>query len=327
MDNDAGIAVVLTVDVQPDTTLLLSALRSGFADVWQLPMSDADLATRASAVLLRANRRRARVDEQLTRFQRELAIDQRAGRHVQMGMLPPNPMVIDPYRLEHRVVPSLLLSGDFVDYFRVTDRYFAVYVADVSGHGASSAFVTVLLKNFSRRMRREYRQSMLREPGEMVEWINRELLEQQIDKHVAMFFALIDLQAHRLMYVNAGHFPPAMIVRAAASDVAGDAVSSTNSAQERSVETLEQFGKPVGLFADASYQATAVPLLPNDRVVVFSDGVLEVVEGEGLQQRERALRLAAAQSTNVEEIWEALNLDVEQFGPDDASCLVITREL
>ena len=37
-----------------------------------------------------------------------------------------------------------MLSGDFVDYFRITDRHFAFYMADVSGHGASSAFVTVL---------------------------------------------------------------------------------------------------------------------------------------------------------------------------------------
>ena len=33
----------------------------------------------------------------------------------------------------HKLYPSLMLSGDFVDYFRITDRHFAFYMADVSG--------------------------------------------------------------------------------------------------------------------------------------------------------------------------------------------------
>ncbi|MEJ2130358.1 MAG: SpoIIE family protein phosphatase, partial [Gammaproteobacteria bacterium] len=124
------------------------------------------------------------VNRQLTEHLRELQKDQRAGRHIQMGMLPPSPMAIEQYRLSHRIIPSLFLSGDFVDYFRITEKHFVFYIADVSGHGASSAFVTVLLKNFSRRLRREYKVRMLNRPGEILSRLNQELLDNALEKHV-----------------------------------------------------------------------------------------------------------------------------------------------
>ena len=65
---------------------------------------------------------------------------------VQMKMLPENDQVIEGIYFEHLIKPSLYLSGDFLDYFKLDNDRVLFYFADVSGHGASSAFVTVLLK-------------------------------------------------------------------------------------------------------------------------------------------------------------------------------------
>jgi serine phosphatase RsbU (regulator of sigma subunit) len=46
------------------------------------------------------------------------------------------------------------LSGDFVDYFPIDDRHFAFYLADVSGHGAASAFLAVMLKTLMDQYRK-----------------------------------------------------------------------------------------------------------------------------------------------------------------------------
>ncbi|MCP6134720.1 SpoIIE family protein phosphatase, partial [Klebsiella pneumoniae] len=78
---------------------------------------------------------------------------------VQMNMLPESPWTVGGFAFEHQIIPSLYLSGDFTDYFRVDERRIAFYLADVSGHGASSAFVTVLLKFMTTRLLFEFKRS------------------------------------------------------------------------------------------------------------------------------------------------------------------------
>ena len=301
-----GLPVVLLVSEKPDSVLLLEALRHGLADVWQLPLTDAFMEGRIDAILRRTRKGQSQAEKRLHEYVQELQRDQHAGRYIQMGMLPPNPMGIDRYRLQHRILPSLILSGDFVDYFRITDRYFALYIADVSGHGASSAFVTVLLKNFSRRLRREYRASMLEEPGEILAWINRELLEQKIDKHVAMILAVGDLETDRLRIVNGGHFPPAIFV------------------DESGPRFVEQRGRPVGLFDEVSYVANTLTFRDGERLVLFSDGVLDAMGELPLPDKEEKLLRAAAQE-NMDAIWQTLGL-MEETARDDMTCLMLVRE-
>ena len=298
--------VVLASRASTDREELLAALRGGLADVWELPQSDDFVLERSRLLMDRKRKAESQAEHRLNEHVLELQRDQRAGRYIQMGMLPPNPMGIDRYRLQHRIIPSLILSGDFVDYFRITDRYYALYVADVSGHGASSAFVTVLLKNFSRRLRREYQASMIQEPGEILAWINRELLDQKIDKHVAMVLAVGDLETDSLRLVNGGHFPPAVIVR------------------DGEATFVEQRGCPVGLFDDVAYEATTIQFKAGDRLVLFSDGVLDAMEEDTLAAKEGRL-LAAALEEKMDDIWQSLAL-AESAARDDMTCLTLMRE-
>jgi serine phosphatase RsbU (regulator of sigma subunit) len=290
---------------------VIEALRLGAVDVVQLDEEGEDLAETLHAAIARNARARSGVDagrraeEQL----RELQRDQRAGHYIQMGMLPPSPMAIDRYRLRHKIFPSLMLSGDFVDYFRITDRHFAFYIADVSGHGASSAFVTVLLKNFSRRLRREYRPSMLKHPGEILGWLNRELLDNELDKHVALFIGVVDVTTDELAYANAGHFPLTVLC------------------DDTGARFLEIAGKPAGLFADADYRSDRVALEGGITLMMVSDGILEIMKEEGLAKKEaRLLEIATRCHDGHEEAWQALGLEALQPGPDDMSCLTVSKE-
>ena len=303
------IPLVLLSDDAPDPDFMLEALRLGVSDVWPMPMSSEDIADRLAAVWFHKTALASDAERQLSSLVAELELDQRAGRYIQFGMLPPNPMAIDGFRLQHHILPSLILSGDFVDYFRIADRYFAFYVADVSGHGASSAFVTVLLKNFSRRLRREFRPSMLTSPGEILAWINRELLEQKMDKHVAMILGVGNLETEEIQLVNGGHYPPAILIRSGVS------------------EFVEQKGKPVGLFEEVSYDARALRLDAGDRLVMFSDGVMDVMGTGDLAGKEQRLLQAASEGGNVEEMWSLLGMDLNAGNrPDDMTCLLVQKE-
>jgi sigma-B regulation protein RsbU (phosphoserine phosphatase) len=303
----AGIALIFASRAPLQVEIVLDCLQAGVQDCWQLPMSDADMGARLRALLTRMQRWLADANAELQAMRTELERDQRAGQYIQLGMLPPNPMGIGHFRLQHRVEPSLILSGDFVDYFQITDRHFACYVADVSGHGASSAFVTVLLKNFSRRLRREYRVSMLKRPGEVLAWINNELIDQQIDKHVAMFFAVVDVQDSRLYYANAAHFPPAMMV-------AGEGVV-----------TLEQKGKPLGIFDNAEFESLSVDFPKGARAVVFSDGVLDLITADTLEAKEQSLLEMVRRCEDMDALWGCF--DISKLGQDDVSCLMISHEI
>ena len=290
--------------------VLCKALRAGLADVWEVPGDPAEFAKRIAAILARFKAVASQLETRLDQFVRDLRRDQRAGRYVQLGMLPPNPMAIDHYRLHHRIVPSLLLSGDFVDYFRISERYFAFYVADVSGHGASSAFVTVLLKNFSRRLRREYRPAMMQNPGLILEWLNQELLDQHMDKHVALLIAVCDLADNSFRFANAGHYPQLACV-------AGNAA-----------RFIELSGKPVGLFDAVSYEVATLQLAVGDRLVMFTDGVLDALSGKSLAEKEQTLLRAIAENDSVDGLWRFLELaeGEDAQGPDDITCLTVARE-
>ncbi len=303
-----SVAVIHAVHDKPSAESMLALVREGVADVWFDDQGEQVTAERLAAVTRRAKAAGQELRARINQYESELKRDQRAGRYIQMGMLPPSPMMIDDYRLQQDMLPSHMLSGDFVDYFAFADGYFAAYVADVSGHGASSAFVTVLLKNFSRRIRREYHPKMLNEPGQILEWLNREILEQHIDKHVAMVLVVADCKRHQFTIVNAGHYPAAILV---------------SNGQARFVENA---GKPVGLFPKVSFESYTADIGEEDRLVVFSDGVLEMLDEPTHTEREQKLLDVAASAEDVREVWRAFGFDEERSGPDDMTCLIVSRE-
>ncbi|HBO5518033.1 TPA: SpoIIE family protein phosphatase [Pseudomonas aeruginosa] len=301
----------------------VEALRLGAADYLIKPLED--LAVLEHSVRRALDRAYLRVENQRYRDKLEAANrelqaslnllqeDQNAGRQVQMNMLPVTPWSIEGLEFSHRIIPSLYLSGDFVDYFRVDERRVAFYLADVSGHGASSAFVTVLLKFMTTRLLYESRRNgTLPEfkPSEVLAHINRGLINTKLGKHVTMLGGLIDLEKNSLTYSIGGHLPlPVLFVEGQAS-------------------YLEGRGLPVGLFDDATYDDRVMELPPSFSLSLFSDGILDVLPGATLKEKEASLpeQVAAAGGTldGLRQVFGLANL-AEM--PDDIALLVLSRNL
>ncbi len=301
----------------------VEALRLGAADYLIKPLED--LAVLEHSVRRALDRAYLRVENQRYRDKLEAANrelqaslnllqeDQNAGRQVQMNMLPVTPWSIEGLEFSHRIIPSLYLSGDFVDYFRVDERRVAFYLADVSGHGASSAFVTVLLKFMTTRLLYESRRNgTLPEfkPSEVLAHINRGLINAKLGKHVTMLGGVIDLEKNCLTYSIGGHLPlPVLFVDGQAS-------------------YLEGRGLPVGLFDDASYDDRVMELPPSFSLSLFSDGILDVLPGATLKEKEASLpeQVAAAGGTldGLRQVFGLANL-AEM--PDDIALLVLSRNL
>lgn len=201
-------------------TQVIEALRAGAVDFILKPLTDKSAVEDVLGRLFdrvrihRLNRLyRQELEEANTDLREgisELRADQRAGRKVQLKMLPDHKVMLNGLALDHLIKPSLFLSGDFLDYFRISDDQTLVYIADVSGHGASSAFVTVLLKNLTNRLQRNLRRGSSDDilyPERILQRINSELLDTGLGKHVTVFVGIISSSARTLRYAVGAHFP------------------------------------------------------------------------------------------------------------------------
>ncbi len=278
---DLPVIVVSGAGVMSDA---VEALRLGAADYLIKPLED--LAMLEHSVRRALDRSRLRLEnrryrEQLETANRDLQAslhllqeDQDAGRQVQMNMLPDTPCSIDDFQFSHLIIPSLYLSGDFVDYFRVDEHRIGFYLADVSGHGASSAFVTVLLKFMTTRLLYESRRGgVLREfkPSEVLDHINRGLINCKLGKHVTMLGGVIDQERNLLHYSIGGHLPMPVLYT------------------EGQARYLEGRGLPVGLFAEATYDNYEIELPASFSLTLLSDGILDLLPGETLKEKEAGL--------------------------------------
>ncbi|MDF3868151.1 SpoIIE family protein phosphatase [Pseudomonas denitrificans (nom. rej.)] len=301
----------------------VEALRLGAADYLIKPLEDLAVLEHSvrralDRAFLRSENRRYR--EKLETANRELQAslnllqeDQNAGRQVQMNMLPETPWESEGLSFSHQIIPSLYLSGDFVDYFRVDARRIGFYLADVSGHGASSAFVTVLLKFMTTRLLYESkRNDMLPEfkPSDVLGHINRGLINCNLGKHVTMLGGVIDLDTDRLTYSIGGHLPLPVLY------VDGEA------------RYLEGRGLPVGLFDEATYEDHVLDLPKSFSLSLFSDGILDVLPGATLKEKETALpeQVVAAGGT-LDGLRQVFGLAKLSEMPDDIALLVLSRNL
>jgi sigma-B regulation protein RsbU (phosphoserine phosphatase) len=320
LENPAPVIVVSGAGVMGD---VVEALRLGAADYLIKPLED--LAVLEHSVRRALDRARLRLEnrryrETLEATNRELQAslhllqeDQNAGRQVQMNMLPETPWLADGLNFAHQIIPSLYLSGDFVDYFRLDDRRIAFYLADVSGHGASSAFVTVLLKFMTTRLLYESRRGgVLPEfkPSDVLGHINRGLINLKLGKHVTMLGGVIDLVTDRLTYSIGGHLPLPVLYT------------------ESGAEYLEGRGLPVGLFEDATYENLELELPKSFSLTLLSDGILDLLPGDTLKAKEAALpALVSTAGGGLEGLRQILGLDQLGDMPDDIALLVLSRNL
>lgn len=240
----------------------------------------------------------------------ELRADQQAGRQAQLRMLPET-LDMNGIHCDHRILPSLMLSGDFLDFIEVDDDRLVLYIADVSGHGASSAFVTVLLKNLTYRLRRNYVRGSsndLLSPELVLSRINSELLASELDKHLTIFYAVLTLSTGALTYSVGGHFPMPILVT------------------PEKAEYLEGRGMPVGLFKDAVYKRNEIILPSTFSLMMFSDGILEIMPEASLNDKERALLLMASKASGkLENIWALAGVAEQSEVPDDIAIATVSR--
>lgn len=238
--------------------------------------------------------------------------DQKAGLEIQKSLMPEGPLRCGNFEIAHSMAPSLYLSGDCVGYQFVLGRYLLFYFVDVSGHGASSAFVTVLLHFIAGRIIRRHSrekeyEALAQAPEGLVESINQQLLNAELDKHLTIVAGSLDTETRKLRYVVGAHQPSPILI------VDGDA------------QYLPGKGKPAGIFKDATWAVEEIQLPENFALVLLSDGVFELLPGKEIADKEaRLLRYLSNRSVSTRALKKGLFIEGIKDLQDDVSVLLLT---
>jgi serine phosphatase RsbU (regulator of sigma subunit) len=314
---------IIVLATSANTEDLMRALRLGVSDYLILPLAD-DLMLEHS---VNNSLRRARLLEENSRIRKKLELinaemeerieifkqDQQAGRHVQINMLPVPPQTIGSYTFNHRVIPSLYLSGDTVDYKLISRHEVMFYIADVSGHGSSSAFITILLRFRIEQMRKEYLRGRFTgefTPATVLTLLNRDLLDSGLEKHITLFMGVLDDTTNTLTYSVAGHHPLPFLYQNGKADYIPLARSSF----------------PVGLFAEATYFNESITLTDDFALILFSDGIFEFLKLPDMAAKEVHLcKVVETCKGDFDSIKSALALHKSISVPDDIAVMSVTR--
>jgi PAS domain S-box-containing protein len=250
-------------------------------------------------------------NRQLGSSLQQLEEDEGAAELIQFSLMPEEHKTLNGLSFSRYLHPSTQMSGDFLDYFAVGRGHTAFYIADVSGHGVSAAFITVLLNNFVRRMLERYQEkadAVILDPAAFLTTINRELRLQDLGKHVTFFYGVVNHEANTLSFASAGHFPFPVLHASGRHEV------------------LQAKGPPLGLFEGSAYSAGTLPLPQAFSLIAFSDGVLDIIPHQHLRDKQQYLSTLANQpEMTLSDVVSRLSLDRAQATPDDITILLVRR--
>jgi len=185
--------------------------------------------------------------QRLVAIERELEI----ARTIQRSILPDSIPAVAGLDIAVRYEPMTAVAGDFYDFVRLDDGRLGILVADVSGHGVPAALIASMLK-----MAFAAHSTDAADPARLLTSLNAAMCGKFSAHFVTAVYALIDLTAGMLTYSGAAH-PPILLAR-------------NGSSQE-----LAENGLMLGAFSFAQYSNATVPLAPGDRLLLYTDGLVE----------------------------------------------------
>ena len=235
---------------------------------------------------------------QLTRMREELEI----ARQLQISNLPGEAAMDDlsaRIDLYAGMRPAQEVGGDFYDFAVLDDRYLVLMIGDASGKGVPAAMFGMMARILMKAAASEHL-----DPGECLVLANRALAaENNALLFATAFLGLLDLTSGRLRYASAGHNPP-LVQRAAGPLQALDL----------------ECGLVLGAMDDSRYVTHEFQLLPEDLLVLYTDGVTEAhdVSRQLFGEPRLATLLSMLPPGTAREAADAIFASVDRFTADAA---------
>lgn len=200
-----------------------------------------------------AARSTLRRDQQLKEIQKELEI----ARRIQLSILPGEFPTSTNFRVAARCVPMTSVAGDLYEYIIADDHQVGLLIADVSGHGVPAALIASMVKLAAVSQR-----AVAADPCRFLAGMNSALLGNTQNQFVTAAYVHLNSESGELRYSAAAH-PPLLLLR------------------NGGVTPIVENGLMLAAFGFASYSTAVHKLEPGDRMVMYTDGVLEASNAAG----------------------------------------------
>ena len=247
-------------------------------------------------------------------LERELATEQRIANQLQVSLMPDRLPDVPGMDLASGFRPAgdgHEIGGDFYDVFRVRDDCWMVVVGDVCGKGAEAAAITALAKYTMRAAAIRHGAN----PCTVHARLNEALLRQREDLRfvsaVCAFLEPLENGGATMSVCVAGHLPPLRV---------GNDGTVTRIAGGH--------GVVLGIWDQPDLEQERVELAPGERLVLYTDGVLDADPEHELTEAAFAELLGqASDHPSAADTVSLIEREVVQGGAlrgrDDVAVLVI----
>lgn len=194
--------------------------------------------------------------EKYALMQREMDI----ASGIQSSLLPRERLLAGGVKIHAKQQQARIVGGDWFDYWTHGDKVFLV-IGDASGSGVGAALFATMAMSALRVEAREHKRIL-----EILEHVNKNLfLTNQTESFVTVFFGVLDLPTMTLSYTNAGHEEPLGI-----------------GPEGKNPEPLISKSRSLlGIFARPDLDVMRRELHPGERLVMFTDGVIDAQNPRG----------------------------------------------
>lgn len=193
-----------------------------------------------------------RRQEQLIEIESELEI----ARRIQLSLLPQDFPTSTDFQVAARYCPMTSVAGDFYEFLVAETHKVGLLIADVSGHGVPAALIASMVK-LAATSKRSYAD----DPSRLLAEMNSVLCGNTQTQFVTAAYVYLDAERGELRYSAAAH-PPMLLLR------------------DGEVIALEQNGLMLAMFSFAQYATMVHALRPGDRLLLYTDGIVEAFNAE-----------------------------------------------
>jgi sigma-B regulation protein RsbU (phosphoserine phosphatase) len=228
----------------------------------------------------------ARLHQRLQQAYEQRENDFSLCRRIQQSLLPSRFPEMPPARFAVHYHPCGRAGGDCYDVFRLDEDHVGFWLADVMGHGVPAGLLSIFLKKAVRFKEIAGQTYRLLRPHEVLEQLNRELLDLAVTDHpfISMVYALFDRRDGSLSFARAGHPHPILLSRR------GDA------------RACQLHGTMLGLF-ETEFATETLRLRAGDKMLLHTAGPDWSSADSKPSGNERLLALAARHGASPVQQW------------------------